>query len=45
MAIYKIVATIETTVEASDETEAEEIGVESLCWSNADITVEESDDE
>ena len=31
--------------EADDETEALEIGTECLDWGNADITVEESDDE
>ena len=41
MAVYKIVATIVTHVEASNEAEAEEVGLENLCWSNADIEIEE----
>ncbi len=47
MALYKIVATIVTHVEASNEAEAEEVGLENLCWSNADIvtgTVEVEED-
>jgi len=49
MALYKIVATVVTHVEASNEEEAEEMGLEHLCWSNADIVtgtveVEEDDD-
>ena len=47
MAVYKIVATIVTHVEASNEAEAEEVGLENLCWSNADIvtgTVEVEED-
>lgn len=41
MAVYKIVATIVAHVNASNEVEAEEVGLEHLCWSNADIEIEE----
>ena len=41
MAVYKIVATIVAHVDASNEAEAEEVGLEHLCWSNADIEIEE----
>ena len=41
MATYKVVATIVAHVDASDEAEAEEMGLEHLCWSNADIEIEE----
>tara|TARA_B100001287_G_scaffold34539_1_gene24508 strand:- start:375 stop:548 length:174 start_codon:yes stop_codon:yes gene_type:complete len=45
MPMYKITATIEVTTEAEDESEALDIGEECLDWSNADITVEETDDD
>ena len=45
MPMYKITATIEVTTEAEDEAEALDIGEECLDWSNADITVEETDDD
>ena len=45
MAVYKITAIIEVNTEADDETEALEIGTECLDWGNADITVEEADDD
>ena len=41
MATYKVVATIVTHVDASNEAEAEEVGLEHLCWSNAEIEIEE----
>ena len=45
MPMYKITATIEVNTEADDEAEALEIGEQCLDWSNADITVEEDDDD
>tara|TARA_R100000329_G_C7529426_1_gene186746 strand:+ start:43 stop:183 length:141 start_codon:yes stop_codon:yes gene_type:complete len=45
MPMYKVIATIEVNTEAEDEAEALEIGIECLDWSNADITVEEVDDD
>ena len=44
MNTYKVIATIEVTVEAKDHEEAEAIGLDGLCWTNADIEVEEIDD-
>ena len=45
MPMYKVIATIEVTVEAEDHEQAEAIGLDGLCWSNADIEVlEENDD-
>ncbi len=43
--MYKITATIELNTEADDEAEALEIGTDCLDWGNADITVEETDDD
>ena len=45
MPMYKITATIEVNTEADDEAEALEIGTDCLDWGNADITVEETDDD
>ena len=45
MPMYKVIATIEVNTEAEDEDEALEIGIECLDWGNADITVEEVDDD
>ena len=45
MPMYKITAIIEVNTEADDEAEALEIGTECLDWGNADITVEENDDD
>ena len=45
MPMYKITATIEVTTDAEDEDEALEIGIDCLDWSNANIEVEEIDDE
>jgi len=45
MPMYKITATIELNTDAEDEAEAMEIGTDCLDWSNADITVEETDDD
>ena len=45
MPLYKITATIEVNTEADDEYQALEIGTDCLDWSNADITVEETDDD
>ena len=45
MPMYKVTATIEVNTEADDEAEALEIGTDCLDWSNADITVEENDDD
>jgi len=45
MPMYKITATIELNTDAEDEAEAMEIGTDCLDWSNADITVEEADDD
>lgn len=45
MPMYKVIATIEVNTEAEDEAEALEIGTECLDWGNADITVEETDDD
>jgi hypothetical protein len=44
MGKYKVIATIEVTVEAEDFEEAEAIGLDGLCWSNADIEVLEEED-
>tara|TARA_Y100000996_G_scaffold393385_1_gene356860 strand:- start:381 stop:521 length:141 start_codon:yes stop_codon:yes gene_type:complete len=44
MPMYKITATIELNTDAEDEAEAMEIGTDCLDWSNAAITVEETDD-
>ena len=38
---YTVIATIEVTVEADDHEQAEAIGLDGLCWSNADIEVME----
>ena len=45
MPMYKITATIVCNTDAEDEAEALEIGTDCLDWSNADITVEETDDD
>jgi len=45
MPLYKITATIEVNTEADDEHQALEIGTDCLDWSNADIIVEEADDD
>ena len=45
MPMYKVTATIEVNTEADDEAEALEIGTDCLDWGNADITVEETDDD
>lgn len=39
MQMYKVIATIEVTVEAEDHEQAEAIGLDGLCWTNADIEV------
>ena len=44
MSTYKIIATIEVTIEADSHEEAEEIGFDCLDWSNAHIEVLEEDD-
>ena len=45
MPLYKITATIEVNTEADDEYQALEIGTDCMDWANADITVEETDDD
>ena len=45
MPMYKITATIEVNTEADDEYQAVDIGTDCMDWANADITVEETDDE
>ena len=45
MPMYKITATIEVNTEADDEYQAMDIGTDCMDWANADITVEETDDE
>ena len=42
---YKVTATMEVNTEAADEAEAIDIGTDCMDWANADITVEETDDE
>jgi len=44
MAKYRVIATIEVIVEAEDHEQAEAIGLDDLCWTNADIEVLEEDD-
>jgi len=43
--MYKITATIEVNTEADDEYQAIDIGTDCMDWANADITVEETDDD
>ena len=45
MPMYKITATIEVNTEADDEYQAIDIGTDCMDWANADITVEETDDD
>ena len=45
MPMYKVTATIEVNTEADDEYEAIDIGTDCMDWGNADITVEEADDD
>lgn len=45
MKIFKVIATIEATIEAEDYEEAEMNGIEYLDWSNADIEVIEVQEE
>ena len=45
MPLYKITATIEVNTEADDEYQALEIGTDCMDWANADITVEETDND
>tara|TARA_R100001591_G_scaffold46770_2_gene57537 strand:+ start:1825 stop:1968 length:144 start_codon:yes stop_codon:yes gene_type:complete len=42
---YKVKATIEVNTEADDEYQAIDIGTDCMDWANADITVEETDDD
>ncbi len=45
MPMYKVTATIEVNTEADDEAEAIDLGTDCMDWANADITVEEADDD
>ena len=45
MPLYKVTATIEVNTEADDEYQAMDIGTDCMDWANADITVEETDDD
>ena len=45
MPMYKVTATIEVNTEANDEHQAIDIGTDCMDWGNADITVEEADDD
>lgn len=45
MPTYKVTATIEVNTEADDEYQAIDIGTDCMDWANADITVEETDDD
>lgn len=45
MPMYKVTATIEVNTEADDEYQAIDIGTDCMDWANADITVEETDDD
>ena len=45
MPMYKVTATMEVNTEADDEAEAIDIGTDCMDWANADITVEEIDDD
>ena len=45
MPMYKVTATIEVNTEAEDEDEALAIGLDCMDWGNADVTVEETDDD
>lgn len=45
MPMFKIIATIEVNTEAADHAEAQQIGMDCLDWSNADIQVLEDDAE
>ena len=42
---YIVIATIEVTVEAEDHEQAEAIGLDGLCWTNADIEVLEMEND
>lgn len=45
MPMYKVTATIEVNTEADDEYQAIDIGTDCMDLANADITVEETDDD
>ena len=45
MPMYKVTATIEVNTEAENEAEALDLGTDCMDWANADITVEEDDDD
>ena len=45
MPMYKVTATIEVNTEADDEYQAIDIGTDCMDWANADITVEETEDD
>ena len=45
MPMYKVTATMEVNTEAKDEAEAIDIGLDCMDWANADVTVEETDDD
>ena len=45
MPMYKVTATIEVNTEADDEYQAIDIGTDCMDWANANITVEETDDD
>ena len=45
MPMYKITATIEVNTQADDEYQAIDIGTDCMDWANADITVEETDED
>lgn len=42
---YKVTLTIEVTTEASDDNEAKDIALDCADWGNADIEVEELDED
>ena len=42
---YRVIAAIAVTVEAEDHEQAEAEAIDHFCWTNADIEVEEIDDE
>jgi len=45
MPLYKVTATIEVNTEADNEYQAIDIGTDCMDWANADITVEETDED
>ena len=45
MQMYKVTATIDVNTEADDKYQAIDIGTDCMDWANADITVEETDDD